>query len=153
MAKVTAKHPAGLSTAEAAGKGSQRDAPPAERIVSALLRYGVSISLALVLLGGVLLVAETGLGHSLRVDPRIAPMEGATQPWPRTIGGVLRGALDLDPDALILLGLLLLIATPVLRVVVSMVLFLVEGDYVYVGITLFVLAMLVLGFVLGAAHG
>ncbi len=153
MAEVTAKHPAGLSTAQTGGESSQRSAAPAEQIVSALLRYGVSISLALVLLGGVLLVAETGLGESLRVDPRVAPIEGMAQPWPTTIGGVLRGALALHPDALILLGLLLLIATPVLRVVVSMVLFLAEGDYVYVGITLFVLAMLVLGFFLGAAHG
>ncbi|MDI7276434.1 MAG: DUF1634 domain-containing protein [Anaerolineae bacterium] len=153
MADVAIERRAPECAGEMGRKPGPAGAPLPERIVSALLRYGVVISLAFVLAGGLWLLASAGEGHSLAVDPRSAPAQGTSHPWPTTIGGVLRDALAGDPDALILLGLLLLIATPVLRVVVSVLLFLAEGDRVYAGITLFVLGVLALSFVLGAAEG
>ena len=50
---------------------------------------------------------------------------------------------------MIVLGLVLLIATPVVRVIVSTVAFYRERDRVYVAITLLVLALLLVSFVLG----
>ena len=50
-----------------------------------------------------------------------------------------------------MLGLLLLIATPVARVAFSIVAFALEGDRLYVAITAVVLALLVLSFAVGAA--
>ena len=49
-----------------------------------------------------------------------------------------------EPDAVISLGLLLLIATPIMRVAASVLLFLAQRDYRYVAITLFVLAVLLI---------
>jgi len=51
--------------------------------------------------------------------------------------------------AIIELALLLLIATPVARVAFSAVAFAVEGDYLYVGITLIVLAILLYSLFVG----
>lgn len=123
-----------------------------ELVVSTLLRYGVLISLALVVCGVILMFATGSTGYGQGLDLRgLVGAEGmAGAAWPRTIGGVVAGAVAGRPYALILLGLLLLIATPVMRVVVSILLFLVERDYTYVAITLFVLAVLVLSFVLGS---
>ena len=47
------------------------------------------------------------------------------------------------------LGLLLLIALPIARVGMTVVLFLIEGDFVYLGITLFVFAVLIAGIAIG----
>ena len=47
----------------------------------------------------------------------------------------------------------LLIATPVMRVAVSIVAFLIERDWIFVIVTSFVLAMLILSFFLGKAEG
>ena len=49
------------------------------------------------------------------------------------------------------LGLLVLIATPVLRVAASVVLFAIQKDWTYTLITAVVLSLLVLSLVLGAA--
>lgn len=62
--------------------------------------------------------------------------------FPRTVGGIWQGALELRPFAVLELGLLILIATPVFRVGASAVLFLVERDYLYAALTLVVLALL-----------
>jgi len=51
--------------------------------------------------------------------------------------------------ALILPGLLLLIATPILRVIVSVVAFTLEKEWAFVGITTVVLLLLFLSFTLG----
>jgi uncharacterized membrane protein len=55
----------------------------------------------------------------------------------------------LQPQAVITLGLLLLIATPVLRVAVSVVAFALEHDRRYVIITLIVMTILIISFTLG----
>jgi uncharacterized membrane protein len=54
-----------------------------------------------------------------------------------------------DPVALVALGLLVLLATPFLRVAVSIVAFALERDWRYVGITALVLAILLASFFLG----
>jgi uncharacterized membrane protein len=63
---------------------------------------------------------------------------------------VLSGGAHGDPLAVIALGLLVLIATPVLRVAVSIVTFALERDWVYVAITTLVLCILIASFLLGA---
>ena len=59
-----------------------------------------------------------------------------------TVGGILAGCREFRGRAIIQLGVLLLIATPVARVVFSALAFAFEKDKLYVGITLFVLAIL-----------
>jgi uncharacterized membrane protein len=60
----------------------------------------------------------------------------------RSAGGILRYAFGLSGRGIIQLGLLVLIATPVARVAFSVFAFLREGDRLYVGVTLVVLALL-----------
>jgi len=64
---------------------------------------------------------------------------------------VWAGVRRLDPAAIISLGLLLMILTPVTRVAVSIYAFSRERDWKYVAITAFVLAVLVASFFLGKA--
>jgi uncharacterized membrane protein YfcA len=62
--------------------------------------------------------------------------------FPQTFGQVWAGLLTLNPQAVITLGLLLLIATPVMRVAVSIIAFAAERDWRYVVITCIVLIIL-----------
>jgi len=63
----------------------------------------------------------------------------------------VRGALALDSKAIVQLGLVLLIATPVVRVAFMLIAFVVQRDRVYVAISGLVLALLLYGLLLGRA--
>ena len=69
----------------------------------------------------------------------------------RTLGGLVAAVWKLEARAVIQLGLGLLIATPVARVVFSLFAFIRQRDGMYVVITSIVLAVLLLG--LFSAHG
>jgi uncharacterized membrane protein len=68
-----------------------------------------------------------------------------------TIHGILAGALALDSRAIIQLGLLLLIATPIARVALSLFAFAKQRDSTYVVITAIVLGILLWSFSGGTA--
>ena len=133
----------------------ERHATAGDLVISSLLRYGVLISVGLVLLGtlDLLLRGNTGYGAVADVRALLNPPADHDLWWPNTLSGVVSGAAQLRPYALILLGLLVLIMTPVMRVAVSALLFLREHDLLYVAITVFVLCVLVLSFFLGIGHG
>ncbi len=103
-------------------------------VVSYVLLVGVVTSGILIALGfaASLPVGWTG---SLRGDP-------STTTSPTDFGAVLDGLGALRPIALAQLGLLVLLATPVLRVAASVVGFALEHDAIYTAITLAVLAIL-----------
>jgi uncharacterized membrane protein len=61
----------------------------------------------------------------------------------RTISGILRSTIQLKSEAMMQLGILLLIATPVARVALAAVGFYFERDYLYVAVSLIVLSVLV----------
>jgi uncharacterized membrane protein len=81
----------------------------------------------------------------------VARLIGPAGAFPRTADWILGGLLRLDGGAVIVAGLLLLIATPVLRVAVSIVSFSKERDRAFVVITSAVLGLLLLSLVLGRA--
>jgi uncharacterized membrane protein len=60
-----------------------------------------------------------------------------------TVSGILRSAAGFRSEGLIQLGLLLLIATPVARVLLAVVGFALERDWLYVTVSIIVLAVLV----------
>ena len=64
--------------------------------------------------------------------------------------GVWRGMLQMRGQAIVMLGLLLLIATPVMRVAASIFIFARERDRLYIAITTLVLLLLLTSFFLGA---
>ena len=112
--------------------------PPTPQVVARaytmigwVLQGGVIVSAAVILIGLFL--------ESLKPD-KFAPQK--LQMFPQTFGQVWAGLLILRPQAVIALGLLLLIATPVVRVAVSIVAFAVERDWRFVVITTLVLLIL-----------
>ena len=116
--------------------------------ISRLLRGGVLVSIAVVLIG----LVFTFIHHPQYVTSKTAlgELTDASAKYPHTIGDVLQQIRDGRGQAMVLLGLLLLIATPVARVAFSIVAFALEKDRLYVGITVVVLALLLLSFALGA---
>ena len=108
-----------------------------EQIIGNLLRAGVLLSAFVVLFGAVLYLS----GHR---GPHTDLRRFHGEPtYLRNVGDVVQGALQLDSLAIIQLGLLLLVLTPVSRVFLAAVAFAMERDYLYVGISLFVLAVLI----------
>jgi uncharacterized membrane protein len=107
-----------------------------ERSIAILLRAGVLLAASVVLLGGILHLRQRGSDpphyHTFRGEP-VDLMKPSL---------VIRGALSGRPEAIIQLGLLLLILTPVARVLFSTAAFAFEGDRMYVIMTLMVLAVL-----------
>ncbi len=107
-----------------------------EILIGNLLRTGVALAATIVLIGGTIYLARHGL-----TVPRYDVFAGEPAEL-CTLQGIVKGALTLQGRGLIQLGLLLLIATPVVRVAVSVVAFAAQRDRLYVVITLAVLMVL-----------
>jgi uncharacterized membrane protein len=120
-----------------AGKGGPRwgDAQ-VEEIMGNLLRTGVMLSAAVVLIGGFLYLVRYG-GE----QPGYHLFHGEPQEL-SSVQGTLYFTLHGHRRGLIQVGLLLLIATPIARVIFSVYAFLRERDYLYLAITLVVLSVL-----------
>lgn len=103
-----------------------------------LLRSGVILAAVVVSIGGILLLIQEGGS-----DPKnMSVFHGEPAPM-RSFYGILLDALRLDARGIIQFGLVLLILTPVARVAFSVYAFSLQRDWVYVVITLVVLAVLV----------
>lgn len=107
-----------------------------EQIVGNILRLGVIVSASVVLLGGILYLSHYGTN-----SPNYQVFRGEPSDL-RTLPGIARNALSLRRRGLIQLGLLLLIATPIVRVAFLAFAFARQGDRIYVVITLIVLSVL-----------
>jgi uncharacterized membrane protein len=113
-----------------------------ENMVGNLLRAGVSISAFVVLLGGVIYLIRHGRSPA---DYRVFRGEPTDL---KSLSGIVREALGFRGRGIIQLGLLLLIATPVVRVALSIWGFAEEHDRLYMiftGIVLIVLLYSLLG--------
>ena len=108
-----------------------------ETWMGVMLRTGVLIAAAVVLTGGVLYLAQN---RGPRPDYRHFQGEPARL---TSFSGIGHGVMTLDPRSIIMLGLLLLIATPVARVGMCVAGFLFERDRMYVTVSSVVLVILV----------
>lgn len=108
-----------------------------EDVVGNLLRVGVSISALVVFCGAIVYLVRHG--HST-ANYQIFQGEPSDL---RSLHGIVRGALGLHGRAIIQMGLLILIATPVARVAFSIVGFAAERDRMYAAFTVLVLMILV----------
>jgi uncharacterized membrane protein len=116
-----------------------------QQAIGGVLRFGVLLAAAVTLFGGVLMLIQHGgnpvvLG-TFRGEPTIL----------KTLGGIVGSALTGNGDAVAQLGLVLLIATPVARVALTLVAFALQRDRAYVLITTIVLVLLVYGLVFSGA--
>jgi uncharacterized membrane protein len=108
-----------------------------EVIISVLLRTGVLLAASVVLVGGICFLSKHGDEQpEYQVFHETAPMYSS-------ISGVLHAAGPSNCQAVIQLGLLLLILTPIARVAFSLGGFALERDWTYVGLTFAVLAILI----------
>jgi uncharacterized membrane protein len=107
-----------------------------ENIIAQLLRGGVLLS-ALVVIGGA--IPYLGFHPTARVSYRV--FHGEPQQL-TTVHGIITAAFSGNVQAVMQLGLLLLIATPITRVLFSVFAFAKEGDRMYVAFTLIVLTVL-----------
>lgn len=108
----------------------------AEQTIGILLRTGVIAAAAIVVAGGIIFLSRYG-----GTLPQYRVFRG--EPADLThISGIFRGLSGLHSRAVIQVGLLVLIATPVARVVFSVWAFARQRDWVYVVVTLIVLALL-----------
>jgi len=108
-----------------------------EEIVGNLLRSGVIASAIVVLAGGIIYLIRYGANL-----PDYSIFHGEPAEF-RSVEGIINAAFALRSRGLIQLGLLLLIATPVARVVFSVFAFVLERDRIYIVVTLIVLAVLI----------
>jgi len=107
-----------------------------DQILGNLLRAGVILASSVVLLGAVLYLTRHGTQvHDYQVF-RGEP------PDLRGLRGILQDARALSGRGIIQLGIVLLLATPVARVMFSVFAFARQRDYTYVFVTLLVLMIL-----------
>jgi uncharacterized membrane protein len=111
-----------------------------ELIISYVLRGGVFLSAGIILVGVIAFYARYGT---------VASRVSADRVFPHTLPSVLSGLASGSPLAIVTLGLLVLLVTPVLRVLVSIFAFAVERDWRYTTITCIVLFILLVSFFLG----
>lgn len=105
-----------------------------ELIIGKILRIGVVTS-AIVIVIGIMLYFLNGSGYIGN--------------FPTRFSTILNGIVAGKSYAIIMLGIFLLILTPVLRVVVSIYAFYKEKDTMYVVITTIVLVILIIAMLLG----
>jgi uncharacterized membrane protein len=110
-----------------------------EIVMGRLLQVGVLLAASVVLAGGLMyVIAHAGESANYRVFTA-RPLEL------RHPAALLRGIGRGDASAIVDLGILLLVATPICRVIFAVIAFAIERDRLYVAISLTVLAVLLFG--------
>lgn len=128
------------------------DAPQHEPLwvdtaISNLLRAGVVVSMSVVVIG--LLFTFVHHPQYVRSKTALGGLTDARAVYPHRLRDVATQIRDGRGQAIVMLGLLLLIATPVARVALSIVAFALERDRLYVTITAAVLMLLIGSFLIG----
>ena len=117
----------------------------------------MSLLVAMVLRGGVLLAAGVTLAGGIpylvrhgKEIPNYHTFHGANAPY-RSTSAIVHGVGALDLQAIVALGALLLIATPIARVMITFIGFAMRRDWTYLVITSIVLGILFYSLLAGAA--
>jgi uncharacterized membrane protein len=118
-----------------------------QTIIGNLLRYGVWISLSVAFIGGIVYLMH----HGNDIEDYSVFHENDKNIF-EVISSVYNGVIQGNGESLIFFGIILLFLTPVLRVLLSLFSFLLEKDYLYVGITLIVIFIILVSVSLGFSH-
>ena len=116
-----------------------------EQIIGRLLQLGVLLAAVVVLIGGIMLLVHYGSDVAA-----FQVFQGETASL-KSVGAIVQSALHGDSRGIVQLGLLLLIATPVARVALTLGAFAIQRDRLYVVTTLIVLVLLLYGLIWGRA--
>ncbi len=129
-----------------------KSADPTHRVelaISNLLRIGVAASLAVIVIGTVISFVHHP-GYLQSADD-LSALTAPGKAIPNTLHDTLQGIAELRGQSIVTAGLLMLIATPVLRVAVSVIAFIIQKDRTFTIITAIVFGLLLLSFLLGKA--
>ncbi len=107
-------------------------------VIGTLLRWGVWSALSITALGGILYLIEHG--NEPVNYPKYSRIE---ESLPSVLHGISSNLAAGNMQVLILIGILVLFATPILRVIFSLIGFILEKDKLYIIITLIVLGIIV----------
>jgi uncharacterized membrane protein len=110
-----------------------------EQVIGRLLQAGVILASIVVILGGTLLLVRHGAEATT-----FSVFRGDSSHL-RSVGATFSGALHAEPSGIVQLGLVLLIATPVARVALTLAAFAAQRDRLYVAMTALVLTLLLIG--------
>ncbi|KQR65223.1 DUF1634 domain-containing protein [Pedobacter sp. Leaf176] len=115
-------------------------------ILGTLLRAGVIISMSIVLIGGAIFLVHNqgGITDYKVFKPELSNFS--------SIAAIFKGVLTFQGDAIIQFGILMLIFTPIARIVFAVFSFLIERDYLYVLIGFIILAIITISLNGGLAH-
>jgi len=107
-----------------------------QTLIGHVLRGGMVLSMSVVFFGGIFYCYRHG-----QAVPDYKTFKGipAFLSHPNSL---IQAAIDLKGQAIIQIGIVCLIATPILRVLFSTIGFVLEKDYLYVGISLLVLLII-----------
>jgi uncharacterized membrane protein len=130
------------------GARSANNGPSIEAVISPVLRYGVLVAAALILIGVALFILGGGV-RAILLSPSALPANPEADP--ATVRAVLDALTPPQPAAITDLGLLVLMATPVTGVAVAGAVFARRRDWTYVGLATYILVMLGIGFLMGRA--
>ena len=108
-----------------------------EQLIGLQLRYGVIIASLVVLTGGLVYLQQYGSLAMPAYHQFIGTKAGFT-----TAAQITAGLKIWNAKSIIQLGVLILIATPILRIAFSLVGFILEKDKMYIAITLIVLTVM-----------
>ena len=114
-------------------------------LLGRVLRGGMVVSMSIVFFGGIIYLYRHG--HEV---PNYRVFTGVP-PFVQHADTLFNGAFSLRGQAIIQIGIILLIATPIMRVVFSTIGFVLERDYLYTGISLVVLLIILISMLSG--HG
>lgn len=109
-----------------------------ELLIGTVLRWGVLLSMLVVIFGGAVYLYRHG--HDINDYTTFKSQPDITS----HVRAIIAGAINMRGKAIIQLGIILLIATPVTRVLLSAISFAAEKDHLYVGIALTVLAIIII---------
>lgn len=113
-------------------------------LIGNTLRIGVFAACIIALLGGIWYIASSA-GSSL---PDYTTFHQGDASY-TTVGGILKSVFTLSATGWIQLGVIVLMLTPVMRVVLSLVDFGIQRDWLYVIITAIVLLVIIVNSLVG----
>lgn len=118
--------------------------------LGAVLRIGVWAASIVAIIGGVLYLIQSGNLTTDYSPPKEAGevFEGTAE-YLRNFKGIFSGVSQLNGAAIIQFGVIILIATPIIRVAISVFTFAYERDLMYVIITLVVLFIIIANMIFG----
>jgi len=119
-----------------------------EAAISTGLRVGVLLSVAILLVGLVVTFVHHPGYRSITGGISYHQLTSASTRFPHTVSQMASALSRGDGEGIIVLGLIVLVATPVFRVAIGVLSFIYEKDPPMTFVTLFVLAVLLLSFFL-----